>query len=254
MPRAVPSDAPEFLLRLNNAGYRQGEHWRVRSVSFNLSRGEIVSLIGPNGAGKSTLVRLALGLLQTSEGSVWRAPGLRLGYCPQSADPKPLLPISVARYLSLAGRSAASEITMQQTLSLTNAEHLLGKALASLSGGEMRRVMLARALLHQPDLLVLDEPASGLDINGEAALHDLITRLAQDQHCGILLVSHDLHFVLAGSSHVVCINGHVCCSGAPAVLQQDEQFLALFGRAPIGAPSSAPILAPYIHHHDHIHH
>jgi zinc transport system ATP-binding protein len=214
-------------------------------VSLAVRKGEIVTLIGPNGAGKTTLVRVILGLLRPSRGNVFRAPGLRLGYMPQRLDLDHTLPLPVTHFLALGGQ--ASRDSMWRILDEVGAPHLLDRPMSGLSGGELRRVLLARALLRNPDLLVLDEPVQGVDVVGQADLYRLISQMRKSHGCGVLMVSHDLHVVMSATDRVVCLNNHVCCSGHPEAVSRHPEYLALFG------PQAVGDMAVYTHHHDHSH-
>lgn len=214
-------------------------------VDIAVRRNEIVTLIGPNGAGKSMLVRLLLGLRAADAGRVARRPGLTVGYLPQRIAVDPVLPLTVFRLLGLTRR--VDRPTAVHQLEEVGAAHLLDAPVYGLSGGELQRVMLARALLRDPDLLVLDEPAQGVDFAGEIELYELITGLRERRHCGVLLISHDLHLVMAETDRVVCLNGHVCCAGRPEAVSRDPAYLAMFGRR------GAVALAVYAHDHDHAH-
>lgn len=215
----------------------------LHHVNFRLEAGEIVTIVGPNGSGKSTLLRALLGMVAPSEGRVIRAPGLRVGYVPQTLHLDANLPLSVERFLRLNRRlDAASVATL---LARVGAPGLQGRALATLSGGQFQRVLLARALAGDPQLLVLDEPTKGLDQPGTAAFYRLIEEVRRQIGCAVLSVSHDLHVVMSASDRVVCLNGHVCCEGAPSVVSAAPEYRALFGLGTGGA------LALYQHHHDH---
>lgn len=215
------------------------------SVDIDLYAGEIVTLIGPNGAGKTTFVRLLLGLERADTGEMFRAGNLRIGYVPQRIDIDRALPMTVARFLSLGLNVGQAEILAG--LRSVGAEHVMDRQLARLSGGEGQRVVLARALLRQPNLLVLDEPVRGVDATGEAELYTLIGRLRNERGFGVLLVSHDLHVVMAASDRVLCINQHVCCSGVPTTVAKHPEYVRLFGA------EAARAFALYEHHHDHAH-
>lgn len=233
------------LLTMNNICIiRHGEKI-LDSVSLSVTPGEIVTLIGPNGSGKSTLVKVALGLIDADAGSVKRAPDLRMAYVPQSMEIDASLPMNVMRFMRLYRH--ADKTTIIQALRKTGAQSLAHASLHNLSGGEMRRVLLARAIISKPQLLVLDEPTAGVDIGGQAALYTLIHSLRDEFHCGILLVSHDLHIVMAATDKVICINRHLCCSGSPESVRQSPEFAHLFGK------ELAAELAVYHHHHDHQH-
>ena len=214
-------------------------------VNLDVRAGEIVTVIGPNGAGKSTLVRCMLGLQPLTSGKIVRRKDLRVGYVPQRFPLTPNVPLDLRRLLSLTLRPSEAEI--DQALAETGIAHLKSSNVADLSGGELQRALLARALLLKPEILVLDEPVQAVDFVGEAKLYELISNIRKHHGCGILMVSHDLHMVMAESDHVVCLNGHVCCEGGPQKVQQDPEFAKLFG------PSAARMIAAYTHHHDHDH-
>ena len=235
----------DMLISLENAGIHRSERWLVRGVSMSVAPGEIVTLIGPNGSGKSTTAKMALGVLEADEGKVQRKPDLRVGYVPQKLDVNWTLPLSVNRFLRLTNRASRSQI--EAALSATETGHLAKAQMSRLSGGEFQRVLLARAILRSPHLLVLDEPVQGVDFNGEIALYKLIEDLRSRLDCGVLLISHDLHVVMSTTDRVICLNGHVCCSGTPANVALSDEFRSLFGE------HAASGLALYDHRHDHEH-
>ena len=234
----------EPLIRLQqvSVGFRQESV--LENVQLTVNAGEIVTLIGPNGAGKTTLVRAVLGLLKPDSGSVWRKPRLRIGYMPQKLTVDPTLPLSVLRFLRLV--PGVDRHTALAALAEVGAEQVIDSPLQNISGGELQRVLLARALLREPELLVLDEPVQGVDVAGQAELYRLITQLRDRHGCGVLMVSHDLHLVMSTTDQVVCLNRHVCCSGHPEQVSDDPAFVELFGQ-------DAQNLAIYHHHHDHSH-
>lgn len=234
------------LLTLDGVRLDLGGRTIVDDVSLSVGRGEIVTLIGPNGSGKTTLVRIALGLLSPDSGSVRRAGNIAIGYVPQHLGVDHVLPLTVFRFLTLTARIGRAECI--DALTEVGAGGLIDVPVQAVSGGEMRRVLLARALLRQPDLLVLDEPTQGVDVTGQTELYRLIGRIRDARGCGVLLVSHDLHLVMASTDRVVCLNHHVCCSGAPEAVTSDPAYLELFG------PRGAEALAVYSHDHDHHHH
>ena len=217
----------------------------VSGVDLDVRPNEIVTLIGPNGAGKSTLVKLVLGIERPDKGQIHRPAATRIGYVPQRFEIGRAMPMTVAGFLSLGGdaKRAGIEAALNEAGVLRTAD----QQLASLSGGETQRVLIARALLRNPNLLVLDEPASGVDYAGEADLYSLISRLKDARKFGVLLVSHDLHVVMAKSDRVLCLNGHVCCAGRPEAVAKHSEYVRLFG------PEAANALALYHHHHDHRH-
>lgn len=236
---------PDALATLDNAGIYRSGRWLVRGVSFSVDKGEIVTLIGPNGSGKSTSAKMALGILKPDEGEVSRRPDLKVSYVPQKLTVDWTLPLTVRRFMSLTGEVSASEA--EDAMAATGVSHLEQAEVRTLSGGEFQRVMLARAMARKPDLLVLDEPVQGVDFTGEISLYNLIQQIRDDLHCGILLISHDLHVVMAATDRVICLNGHVCCSGTPTVVASSAEYKALFGAR------AASTLAVYEHHHDHTH-
>lgn len=218
----------------------------LTEVSVAVEPGRIVTVVGPNGAGKSTLLKVALGLVRPEAGRVVRSRHLRVGYIPQRLVVEPTLPLSVRRFLAMA-EPKADLAQLQRALDRVSAGYVLGRQVARLSGGELQRVLLARALLRRPQLLALDEPVGGVDMAGQAEIYDLIAELARDQACGVLMVSHDLHVVMAATDEVVCLNGHVCCAGHPEAVSRHPEYLAMFG------PRVAASLAVYTHVHDHAH-
>lgn len=236
---------PEPLLTVEKINLAIRGNPILRDVSLRVTAGEIVALIGPNGAGKSTLARVALGLVQADSGRVWRKPGVRVGYMPQRLAVDDTLPLSVRRFVTLG--TPASRARVREALAEVGAAHVLDAPVQAISGGEMQRVLLARALLREPELLVLDEPIQGVDLNGQYELYDLISGLRQRRGCGILMVSHELHLVMATTDHVLCLNRHVCCSGHPDHVARDPAYLELFGL------NGARHLAIYHHRHNHRH-
>ena len=240
-----PVNYMSSLVTLDDISVTFAQRRVLAGISLTLQPGKILTLLGPNGAGKSTLVRTVLGLLTPDCGSVQRAPGLRIGYVPQKLHIDPTLPVTVERFMRLTGGSRRADIL--PALKRVQAGHLLQAPLQKLSGGETQRVLLARALLNQPQLLVLDEPTQGVDVNGQVALYDLIDQLRRELNCGVLMVSHDLHLVMAKTDEVLCLNHHICCSGTPEAVSQHPEFIAMFG------PRGAQQLAIYRHQHNHRH-
>jgi zinc transport system ATP-binding protein len=238
-------NAPQTLISLERANLHLGGRHIIQNVSLEIPTGKITTLIGPNGSGKSTLVRLVLGLLQPDSGNIHRQPGLKIGYMPQRFQIDPTLPLSVERFMGLSRR--VDKLAIQEALTRVRADHLLKSPMQNLSGGETQRVLLARALLRKPQLLVLDEPLQGVDINGQIELYELISQLRETQGCAVLMVSHDLHLVMASTDTVVCLNHHICCSGHPELVSNDPSFIELFGR------QGATALALYSHQHNHRH-
>ncbi len=245
-PRAERANfAADALISARGLSMRRGDREVLSDVDIDVRRGEIVTLIGANGAGKTTLVRLLLGIEQPARGRVVKPESTRIGYVPQRFDVDSTIPMTVASFLALGASVTMNEITA--ALDEAGALRTLNQQLSKLSGGETQRVLIARALLRRPNLLILDEPASGVDFTGEADLYDLIGRLRDSHNLGVLLVSHDLHVVMARSDRVICLNGHVCCSGKPEDVSQHAAYLRIFG------PHAATVLGVYRHHHDHQH-
>lgn len=239
------AESGEILIRVTDLAVVRQRLSLVHNVSLSVSRGEIVTLIGPNGSGKSTTVKAILGIVKPSAGSVELAPGTRVGYVPQQLAINPTLPLTVERFMQLSHRHSAR--ALQQALAMTGAAHLLTRDVARLSGGEFQRVLIARALAIRPDILVLDEPVQGVDYNAELEIYRLISQIRDQLNCGILLVSHDLHIVMAATDTVICLNGHVCCSGTPEAVGSSQAFRDIFGSRGTDA------LAIYRHRHDHHH-
>ena len=238
------SSEKNTLVKLENAGYSQNNKWLVRGVSLEVEKGKIVTLIGPNGSGKSTTAKIALGIYKKIEGKVEKYTK-KVGYVPQRVSIDWTLPLRVNDFMVLTEN--LKDDAINEALSLTGVEHLKNKNLGSLSGGEFQRVLLARAISKKPELLVLDEPVQGVDFTGEIALYELIKKISDELNCGILLISHDLHTVMSATDHVVCLNGHVCCSGSPIDVAKNNEYKALFGE------QASHILSVYEHRHDHVH-
>jgi len=236
---------PVPLIDIKNAGVFRSGRWLVRDIDLQLRRSEIVTLIGPNGSGKSTTAKLAIKVLKPDEGKVVHAPDLRIGYVPQKLAIDWTLPLSVERLITLTSPQKKRDI--EQALEAVGIPHLAKAELRHLSGGEFQRALLARAMVRKPDILVLDEPVQGVDFIGEAALYELIEKLRDTSHCGVLLISHDLHLVMAATDRVICLNGHICCSGTPKDVVASPEYAKLFG------PRVRGSLAVYEHHHDHTH-
>lgn len=243
-----------FLLNATGVGFEPAGRRILTDVSVSVDGNEIVALIGPNGSGKTTLVRILLGVLSPTTGSVERRRGLKIGYVPQKMVIESSLPLSVRRFLKFGverGYDRALRVRQatldQAVLDEVGICDFLEAGMHEVSGGELQRVMLARALLRNPDLLVLDEPVQGVDVTGQAEIYDLITRIRDERKCGILMVSHDLHLVMASTDRVICLNRHVCCAGRPESVARDPAFQTIFGA------DVAARLAVYHHDHDHVH-
>lgn len=233
------------LLSLHRICLSLGQRDILRDISLELHESCILTVIGPNGAGKSTLIRILLGLQQADSGTVWLRNKLRIGYVPQKMAINAQIPLSVRHFVALAG--SFKQQTLEQVMHSVDALHLLEHPIHAISGGEMQRVLLARALLNEPELLVLDEPTQGVDINGQAELYRLINDLVKQRGFGVLMVSHDLHLVMAKAEQVLCLNQHICCHGKPEAVSKHPEYLKLFGNV------ATRDIAIYTHVHDHQH-
>jgi zinc transport system ATP-binding protein len=233
------------LVTASGIGVMRARRWLIHGVDLAVHPGEIVTLIGPNGAGKTTTAKVVLGIMAPDEGSITRRPGLTVGYVPQRLSIDWTLPLSVARLMTLTG--PLPEAAIAKALAAVGLDGLARRPVQALSGGEFQRALLARALARKPDLLVLDEPVQGVDFSGEVALYDLIGDIRDATGAGILLISHDLHIVMAQTDRVICISGHVCCHGSPQSVAENPEYVRLFGR------HAAETIALYRHHHDHTH-
>jgi len=242
MPRDTVT-AP--LITARDLTVRFGDTTVLHDVDLQVNAGEIVTLVGPNGSGKSTLIAAILGGVRPSRGRVERAAKLRIGYVPQRLVLDPTLPMTVARFLSLPRRASAARVNA--ALAQAGVPDIAGRQMADLSGGQFQRALLARAILEEPQLLILDEATAGLDQPGAAAFYRRIEDVRRETGCGVLMVSHDLHVVMSASDRVICLNGHVCCEGTPEVVANAPDYRRLFGEGTRGA------LALYRHHHDHTH-
>ena len=233
-----------ILVKLKDVGFEQNGKWLVKGVSLQVEKGKIVTLIGPNGSGKSTTAKIALGIYKNIEGQVEKFTN-NIGYVPQKISIDWTLPLRVKDFMLLTDN--LKDDILDEALTLTGVKHLRDNNLGNLSGGEFQRVLLARAISKKPELLVLEEPVQGVDFTGEIALYELIKKISEKLNCGILLISHDLHTVMTATDHVVCLNGHVCCSGSPKDVARNNEYKALFGE------QASQTLSVYEHKHDHEH-
>jgi len=239
------SDTISPLLEVSAVDLFLGKRLLLEKVNFQIGAGEIVTIIGPNGAGKTTLLRVALGLQKPTAGKVSRQQDLTIGYMPQRLHIDPTFPLTVKRFLFLACKNDSSRVL--PLLDEVGASHVLDSPLQNLSGGEMQRVLLARALIRDPEILVLDEPVQGVDVHGQVELYQLISRIRDQRGCAVLMVSHDLHLVMAATDQVLCLNRHICCSGTPESVTNDPAFVELFG------PAAVQYMAIYVHDENHHH-
>ena len=233
------------LLEARDLTVRYGGHTALEGVDLQLSPGEIVTVVGPNGSGKSTLLRALIGAVPLARGRIRPSPDLRIGYVPQKLQVDPTLPLTVDRFLQLPHRVPAAE--RSRALEEAGVPHLARRQLVSLSGGQLQRVLLARALRGRPNLLLLDEATQGLDQPGSAAFYRQLEEVRDRSGCAVVMVSHELHVVMSASDRVLCLNGHICCQGEPEAVSSAPEYRALFGSGTGGA------LALYRHEHDHHH-
>lgn len=233
------------LISVENLSVRFGAKTVLRDVDLQIDRGEIVTIVGPNGSGKTSLFRAIIGAVQPASGCVLHEPGLRMGYVPQRLHIDPTLPMTVERFMRLNGK--VDRATCRTALNAAGLPDVSRNQMSQLSGGQFQRVLLARALRNDPEILLLDEGTQGLDQSGSASFYQQIESVRQQTGCAILMISHELHVVMSASDRVICLNGHVCCSGTPAVVASAPEYRALFGSGTGGA------LALYRHDHDHTH-
>ena len=237
-------DQNKLLVQLENAGVFRSSKWLVRGISLEINQGQIVTLIGPNGSGKTTTAKMILNILNTDEGLVTGNTN-KMAYVPQKINIDWTMPLRVIDFMIITSSLTNTQIT--ESFIMTGVDKLLYNQIHSLSGGEFQRVLIARAIAKKPDLLVLDEPVQGVDFNGEIALYNLIKEISVNLNCGILLISHDMHFVMSTTDHVICLNGHICCSGSPSNVVKNPEYIKLFGE------HNSETLSYYQHQHDHSH-
>jgi zinc transport system ATP-binding protein len=234
----------KLLVKLENAGVQRMSKWLVKGISFEISQGQIVTLIGPNGSGKTTTAKMILNIMNADEGQITRNTD-KMAYVPQKINIDWTMPLRVIDFMKITNNLNDNQVV--ESLTTTGVDKLLYNQIHNLSGGEFQRVLIARAIAKKPDLLVLDEPVQGVDYNGEIALYNLIKKISVNLNCGILLISHDMHFVMSTTDHVVCLNGHICCSGTPSSVVKNPEYIKLFGE------HNSETLSYYQHHHDHSH-
>ena len=234
----------KLLVKLENAGVQRTSKWLVKGISFEISQGQIVTLIGPNGSGKTTTAKMILNIMNADEGQITRNTD-KMAYVPQKINIDWTMPLRVIDFMKITNKLNDNQVI--ESLTTTGVDKLLYNQIHNLSGGEFQRVLIARAIAKKPDLLVLDEPVQGVDYNGEIALYNLIKKISVNLNCGILLISHDMHFVMSTTDHVVCLNGHICCSGTPSSVVKNPEYIKLFGE------HNSETLSYYQHHHDHSH-
>ena len=234
----------KLLVKLENAGVQRMSKWLVKGISFEISQGQIVTLIGPNGSGKTTTAKMILNIMNADEGQITRNTD-KMAYVPQKINIDWTMPLRVIDFMKITNNLNNNQVL--ESLTTTGVDKLLYNQIHNLSGGEFQRVLIARAIAKKPNLLVLDEPVQGVDYNGEIALYNLIKKISVNLNCGILLISHDMHFVMSTTDHVVCLNGHICCSGTPSSVVKNPEYIKLFGE------HNSETLSYYQHHHDHSH-
>ena len=234
----------KLLVKLENAGVQRMSKWLVKEISFEISQGQIVTLIGPNGSGKTTTAKMILNIMNADEGQITRNTD-KMAYVPQKINIDWTMPLRVIDFMKITNNLNNNQVL--ESLTTTGVDNLLYSQIHNLSGGEFQRVLIAGAIAKKQELLVLDEPVQGVDYNGEIALYNLIKKISVNLNCGILLISHDMHFVMSTTDHVVCLNGHICCSGTPSSVVKNPEYIKLFGE------HNSETLSYYQHHHDHSH-
>lgn len=230
------------LVKVTKVNFVIGKHEILSKISLVVKKDSVVTIIGPNGAGKSTLLKIILGLVSPTSGEALIRENTTIGYMPQKLHLDPSLPITVDYFLGLTNQPI--KLSVKEVLENVGAQQLGGRSMHDLSGGEFQRVLLARALMSLPDLLVLDEPVQGVDISGQKALYELLSQIRKRWGCAMVIVSHDMHMVFSASDQVVCLNKHICCQGRPEAVITHPEYVSLFG---------TQIFAPYKHDHDHEH-
>ena len=234
------------LISVEDIAVRYGGNIVLQNVDLDIEQGEIVTVVGPNGSGKTSLLKAIIGAIEPTKGRVTLKRGLKIGYVPQRLNFNPALPITVERFMRLTAKTERHSCVI--ALEKAGVSELLKEQMSALSDGQFQRVLLAAALLGYPDVLLLDEATQGLDQPGSASFYRQIETVRHDTGCAVLMISHDLHVVMSASDRVICLNGHVCCAGTPAVVASTPEYKALFGDGTDGA------LALYRHEHDHDHH
>ena len=234
-----------MLIKISSLDVKYGYKTVLKNINLTLGAREIVTIVGPNGSGKTTLFKAIIGAIPISKGKIYTKPNLRIGYVPQYLKIDQTLPITVERFLKLAHKNFNR--SLDKIEALLGSKDLLNIQVNNLSGGQMQRVLLARALINNPEILLLDEPTRGLDQPGVASFYRKIENIRNSTNCAILMISHDLHVVMSSSNKVICVNGHICCEGAPESVATSPEYKALFGSDVDGT------FALYRHHHDHKH-
>ncbi len=235
----------ESLIKAQNITVSREKRSILKDVSLEIKAHDFITIIGPNGAGKSMLLKCLMGFFKPNSGKISVKKNLRIGYVPQRLTPSPSMPISVSGFLKLGKK--IDDNFLKEIASEAGIAEIIDKQLYILSGGELQRVLLARALLNNPEILILDEPAQNLDISGQLAFYKLIENVYKNRKLAILMVSHDLHLVMASSKQVICLFHHICCEGEPQMVAKDPEFISLFGN------DMAKMMAVYNHSHNHIH-
>ena len=239
----------QTLAYLENISLKLNDQQILQNINLQINKGEITTLVGPNGGGKTSIARILIGILNPNSGKVFIKEGSKIGYMPQKLEIEKTIPLRVIDFLELFSNFQTKSIThkIHQLFNKLNIKNILEKSIHHISGGEMQKTLLVRALINNPDILVLDEPTGSMDISAQAEFYQIIEEIREQKNCAILIISHDLHIVMQKTNHVICVNNHICCSGSPESINNHPEYLSLFGKKPIDN------IAIYSHHHDHKH-
>ena len=216
------------LISATNVSVLKNQKSILKNIDIKINKNDFITIIGPNGAGKTMLLKCLMGFYKPNFGEIQKKDKLKIGYMPQSINIINTMPMMVKNFITV--RKKYDDISFKQVISEVDISQLVNKQLSVLSGGEMQRVLLARSLLNNPDLLVLDEPAQNLDISGQLSFYKLIQEIYFKRNISILMVSHDLHLVMVSTKKVLCLSNHICCSGKPQQVAKDPEFISMFGK------------------------
>jgi len=227
------------LISAHNISVVKNEKAILKNIDIEINKNDFLTIIGPNGAGKTMLLKCLMEFYKPDSGKIIKKPNLKIGYMPQSINIINTMPLSVQNFITV--RKKFDEVSFKKVVSETQTEKIIDKQLSVLSGGEMQRVLLARSLLNNPELLILDEPAQNLDVSGQIYFYNLLQSIYLKRGLSVLMVSHDLHLVMVSTKKVICLSNHICCYGKPQHITKDPEFISMFGK------DMANIMAVYQH-------